>query len=101
VPAPQAGVAAAFECTVSARAVPPVTRDVHRKKECLNLTDKATMLLKTKDRQYEQSQTKPIWMGLLNAPSGFENLGWFAFRRRHWLTGTGHRAEKSTEKKSA
>ena len=31
-----------------------------RKKECLNLTNKAIMLLKTKGRQNEQSQTKPI-----------------------------------------
>ena len=30
------------------------------KKECLFLTNKANMLLKTKDRQNEQSQTKPI-----------------------------------------
>jgi hypothetical protein len=31
-----------------------------QKKECLFLTNKATMFLKTKDRVYEQSQTKPI-----------------------------------------
>jgi len=31
-----------------------------QKKECLFLTNKATILLKTKDRVYEQSQTKPI-----------------------------------------
>ena len=30
------------------------------KKECLFFTNEATMLLKTKDRQNEQSQTKPI-----------------------------------------
>jgi hypothetical protein len=30
------------------------------KKECLNLTNKAIMLLKTKDRENEQSRTKPI-----------------------------------------
>jgi hypothetical protein len=35
--------------------VPPA-----EKKECLILTNKATMLLKTKDRENEQSQTKPI-----------------------------------------
>ena len=29
------------------------------KKECLFLTNKANMLLKTKDRQNEQSQTQP------------------------------------------
>ena len=29
------------------------------KKECLNLTNKAIMLLKTKGRENEQSQTKP------------------------------------------
>jgi hypothetical protein len=31
-----------------------------RKKECLFLTNEAIMLLKTKDRQNERSQTKPI-----------------------------------------
>ena len=31
-----------------------------QKKECLNLTNKAVMLLKTKDRENEQSRTKPI-----------------------------------------
>jgi len=31
-----------------------------QKKECLNLTNKAVMLLKTKTRVYEQSRTKPI-----------------------------------------
>jgi len=31
-----------------------------QKKECLIFTNKANMLLKTKDRVYEQSQTKPI-----------------------------------------
>ena len=36
---------------------------VPRKKECLFLTNKATMLLKTRDRVYEQSQTKPILLG--------------------------------------
>jgi hypothetical protein len=30
------------------------------KKECLFLTNEAIMLLKTKDRQNERSQTKPI-----------------------------------------
>jgi len=30
------------------------------KKECLNLTNEPTMLLKTKDRENERSQTKPI-----------------------------------------
>ena len=30
------------------------------KKECLFLTNEATILLKTKDRVYERSQTKPI-----------------------------------------
>ena len=33
------------------------------KKECLILTNKATMLLKTKDRKNEQSQTKPNSVG--------------------------------------
>jgi hypothetical protein len=31
-----------------------------KKKECLFLTNKAVMLLKTKDRENEQSRTKPI-----------------------------------------
>ena len=34
--------------------------ETRRKKECLNLTNEATMLLKTNDRVYERSQTKPI-----------------------------------------
>ena len=33
---------------------------VRRKKECLNLTNEAVMLLKPKDRVYERSQTNPI-----------------------------------------
>jgi len=32
----------------------------NEKKECLFLTNEATMLLKTKDRENERSQTKPI-----------------------------------------
>jgi hypothetical protein len=39
-----------------------------RKKECLILTNKAIMLLKTKDRENEQSQTKPIFS--MGKPSG-------------------------------
>jgi hypothetical protein len=31
-----------------------------RKKDCLNFTNEAIMLLKTKDRQNERSRTKPI-----------------------------------------
>ena len=34
-----------------------------QKKECLFLTNKATMLLQTKDRKNKQSQTKPIFPG--------------------------------------
>ena len=35
------------------------------KKECLFLTNKATILLKIKDRENEQSQTKPIFGALV------------------------------------
>ena len=34
-----------------------------QKKECLILTNKAVMLFKTKDRENERSQTKPILAG--------------------------------------
>jgi hypothetical protein len=54
-------------CRERAGYIPATAWQLHRgteamdeKKECLILTNKATMLLKTKDRVYEQSQTKPI-----------------------------------------
>ena len=37
--------------------------EVRGKKECLNLTNEAIMLLKTKDRENERSQTNPILCG--------------------------------------
>ena len=40
------------------------------KKECLFLTNKAIMLLKTKGRENEQSQTKPIQVVTYTAASG-------------------------------
>ena len=37
--------------------------EIRRKKDCLFLTNEATMLLKTQGRENEQSQTKPISVG--------------------------------------
>ena len=60
MPTPQDGVTTPFGSPVAARPGQVISREGHRKKECLNLTNKATMLLKTKDRENEQSQTNPI-----------------------------------------
>ena len=47
-------------CSAGAVAQGAHGREDRRKKECLNLTNKAIMLLKTKGRENEQSRTKPI-----------------------------------------
>ena len=44
------------------------------KKECLFLTNKATMLLKIKDRVYERSQTNPISAGRIKGGIGCGRL---------------------------
>ena len=41
----------------------PSQDDIRGKKECLNLTNKAIMLMKTKGWENEQSQTKPFEAG--------------------------------------
>ena len=52
-----------------------------RKKECLNLTNKAIMLLKTKDRENEQSQTKPIIRGAFGAAIPARGMALLGVRR--------------------
>ena len=72
------------------------------KKECLNLTNKATMLLKIKDRENEQSQTKPIQVALLSFQgSGIQvALGYSSARasaKRQFCAPTGPMAESQTQ----
>ena len=72
------------------------------KKECLFLTNKAIMLLKTKGRENEQSQTKPIQVALLSfQSSGIQvALGYSSARAGAELqrcAPTGARAEPQTQ----
>ena len=51
------------------------------KKECLNSTNEAIMLLKTKDRKNERSQTKPIIRGAFGAAIPARGMALLGVRR--------------------
>ena len=98
--------AAAWFTNSVRRCVPAEAETGHQKsaekKECLFLTNKAIMLLKTKGRENEQSRTKPIQVALLSFQgSGIQvALGYSSARAgaaRQRCAPPGARAEPQTQ----